>query len=180
MAVSVIDDEAVDRGGDYAAELLNAIHEAYPQATEPLPPNAAPRPGQVTMTIHIHQLGAFYNATKSSILAKEQNLHGIRGSTKGWEPVVKAAVLADPVVAGTVYKNRPGNWSGIVNIDIEITDARPGHGAAFVIPLIVERSRQNDLGYGSARIVSNAAWSEIRPRLAACIYAAVKKLRDEQ
>jgi hypothetical protein len=180
LAVAIIDDEADERGRDYAAQLLKAILDAYPRSTEALPPNAIAAPGRVSMTIHIHQLGAFFNRTRSSVLRVSPELTRIKGSMVGWDSVVAAAATSDPLVSGNVYLYLPGNWSGIANIDIAIEDTRPSHNASFTIPIVAERSRPNDLGYVGATIVAASAWHEVQPRLAACIDAVVRKLREEQ
>ena len=179
IALSVIDDEAGERGGLYAAQITKAIVDAYPRSVEAVAPGAAAAPGRVALSIHIRQLGAFFNRSQSSIMDARAARNGPEGTVADWDGVAAAAVGAGPTASGTVYAHLPGNWSGIAFLEIEVRDRRPGKSAAFAFVLAAERFRPNELGYMEARMAADDAWQEIAPRLVAFIDAAIRKVKAE-
>jgi hypothetical protein len=180
VLVSIEDDQANERPKDYSQQLLKQLCDAYSGALEASPATSTIAPGRVSVTIRIHQLGAVFNRTKSSVLAVSPSLDQPRGTFGDWTDVISASRRLEPVASGTVFAHLPGNWSGITYLDVEVHDQRAGHAADFTMPLVAERSRPNKWGYFEAQGVAADAWDAVRPRLIAFIDAMVSKLGREQ
>jgi hypothetical protein len=177
VALTVRDDEQSERGREYAAQVAMAINASYPQSIEAVTDPRAPAQDRVNVELRIHRLGAYFHSSKTALLAGETI--AVTGKVDDWRQVVAAARTAQPIVSGTVYTYLRGNWSGIAYIDLVVRDLRPGHSAAFTLPLAAERSGPNDFGYFRARGVASEAWDAVSPQLAAFLDATVQKLKAE-
>ena len=91
IALAIVDDEADQRGGPYAAQLAKAIVAAYPRSIVAAEANAGDVAGQISMTIRIHHLGAFFNRTRSPVLTGGQELRVVRGDVADWDQVAAAS-----------------------------------------------------------------------------------------
>jgi hypothetical protein len=179
IALTVVDEQTGDRGADYRIQILNAICDAYPRAVEAMATNAGPIPARVNMTVRIHRIGGFFSNARAPLLAQNRERIEPTGTVDDWRPVILATSGTGRLTEGRVFVFLPGNWSGIVDLDIELRDLRPGHTADFTLPLAAERQRPNMHGYIEARIAAGEAWDAVQPRLNAFIEAAVGKLAVE-
>lgn len=175
----VTDDQAAERGSGYADQLSKSIRDAYPQAVISLPTDAAPASGQVTIAIHVRQLGAFFTNERGSVLNKAGGIAPARGTPTGWEPVMAQIAKYPSKIAGTQFIYLPGNWSGIAYMEVDVRDRRPGRTAAFSFPLAAERASGNDLGYLRAQMLASDAWGEVSKPLSVFLDAAVRKIASE-
>lgn len=179
LELKIVDDQAGERGNDYASRLATQIRNAYPHAIE-LASAPTPVEGRANLTLHIHFLGAQFNKTQKAVLPNTPSLTTARGTVDDWRPVVAAAAGTGPVSSGTVFSNLSSNWSGIAYLDAEIRDTRPGHQAALLIPIAAERSGPNKFGALQAQLEADSAWDAVTPRLAALLDATIAKLAAEQ
>lgn len=183
---TIADDEAADRGQDFARSMATRICAAHPGAFRYLPSVAAPPPGQVLVTMRIRQLGGYFNRTRFSRLRQpvatpESNEQDM----EDWGNVVVSATTGQPMIAGQVgtYLITPGlyhGWSGIAHIDFKINDARPGHSLEAQFSIAAERSALNTFGFATAALTAAEAWGIVNPAINRFLLAASNKVSRDQ
>jgi hypothetical protein len=176
LALAVVDQEAATRGGDFATRLAEAIRSAYGGAIEIVANARLPVPQRVSVRLRVKMVGAIYNRRRADRAAV------VAGETADWSEV--ADIAANPPYKvpppGTSYE-RPGLWSGIADLMIEVYDRRAGHDTAFMVPVTAERTvREQGGGAVTARVAAAAAWEQVNVRLARFLDAAVGKVAAEQ
>lgn len=172
----VMDDQAAERGGNYAEQLGKSIRDAYPRAVALA---AEPVAGQATVILRFRQLGAFFTNNRGSVLQAAGGISAPRGTSSGWESVMAELGGYRSRVSGNQFLILPGNWSGIAYVEVEVRDQRPGRAAVFGFSLASERATANTLGYLGAQMVASDAWGEVEKPLTAFLNAAVRKLANE-
>lgn len=176
LLVTVVDEQAQERGNDYSGTLMSEIKKAYPKAAT----TATAKPTdarQAFVEIRIHKLGAFLCSGTSMSMYGTVQAPG--GAIADWQSVLVTANDTEGPVSAIKYVNL-NNWCGVVNIDVTVRDDRPGRIAAFHFPILAQRLHKDDLGALAAYAVAGEAWDNASERLMRFIDASVRKLIAEE
>jgi len=174
VIIRVTDDDAAERDASYADKIATLISDAYPSVfTKAIPLTDSNT--KIAISIRIRKLGAYFREINPAF---SNNV--VTGQVGDWNVVVQSSGLSQPVIGGYVFKYSPGNWNGVSELEIHVTDSRTDHTADFTLHLLAQRWKPNTLGYLSAHNAADDAWRVVNSELSAFFDATALKLSAER